>query len=96
MNPQTRIAELTALLNRYAREYYTLDAPSVPDAEYDRLFRELEALEAAHPAFRLPEKARIILKAAALQRQPEKRFQAAFVVFWGAARFQAACFCRLV
>ena len=55
MNPQTRIAELTALLNRYAREYYTLDAPSVPDAEYDRLFRELEALEAAHPAFRLPE-----------------------------------------
>ena len=31
MNPQARIAELTALLNRYAREYYTLDAPSVPD-----------------------------------------------------------------
>lgn len=55
MNPQTRIAKLTALLNRYAREYYTLDAPSVPDAEYDRLFRELEVLEAAHPAFRLPE-----------------------------------------
>ena len=42
-------------LNRYAREYYTLDAPSVPDAEYDRLYRELEALEAEYPQFRLPE-----------------------------------------
>lgn len=43
-----KIQDLTALLNRYAYEYYTLDAPTVPDAEYDRLFRELEALEAAH------------------------------------------------
>ncbi len=50
-----RIRELTALLNRYAHEYYTLDAPSVPDAEYDRLYRELEALEAAHPEARLPD-----------------------------------------
>ena len=50
-----RIRTLTDTLNRYAYEYYTLDAPSVPDAEYDRLFRELEALEAAHPALRLPE-----------------------------------------
>ncbi|MCF7521414.1 NAD-dependent DNA ligase LigA [Neisseria sp. ZJ106] len=50
-----RIDELTAQLNRYAYEYYTLDAPSVPDAEYDRLFRELEALEAAYPEYRLPD-----------------------------------------
>ncbi|UOO82681.1 NAD-dependent DNA ligase LigA [Uruburuella testudinis] len=50
-----RIRALTEQLNRYAYEYYTLDAPSVPDAEYDLLFRELEALEAAHPALRLPE-----------------------------------------
>ncbi|MDO1510556.1 MULTISPECIES: NAD-dependent DNA ligase LigA [unclassified Neisseria] len=50
-----RIQELTEQLNRYAYEYYTLDAPTVPDAEYDRLFRELEALEAAHPDLRLPE-----------------------------------------
>ena len=32
--------------------YYVLDAPSIPDAEYDRLFRELEAIEAAHPELR--------------------------------------------
>ena len=50
-----RIRQLTDTLNRYAYEYYTLDAPSVPDAEYDILFRELEALEAAHPDLRLPE-----------------------------------------
>ena len=55
MNPADHIRELTAELNRYAHEYYTLDAPSVPDAEYDRLFRQLEALEAAHPDSRLPE-----------------------------------------
>ncbi|WP_373741324.1 NAD-dependent DNA ligase LigA [Neisseria sp.] len=51
----TRIRELTDLLNRYAHEYYTLDAPSVPDAEYDRLFRELEALELAHPDLKQPD-----------------------------------------
>ena len=54
-NTARRIQELTEQLNRYAYEYYTLDAPTVPDAEYDRLFRELEALQAAHPDLRLPE-----------------------------------------
>ena len=37
------------MLNQYAHEYYVLDNPSVPDSEYDRLYRELEELEAAHP-----------------------------------------------
>ena len=56
MNPTAqRIKHLTALLNRYAYEYYTLDAPSVPDAEYDKLFRELEALELNHPELKLPD-----------------------------------------
>ena len=55
MNETARIQTLTEQLNRYAYEYYTLDNPSVPDAEYDRLFRELEALEAAHPELRLPD-----------------------------------------
>lgn len=49
-----RAAQLTALLERYNHEYYVLDAPTVPDAEYDRLFRELQALEAAWPALRTP------------------------------------------
>ncbi|GAA5160223.1 NAD-dependent DNA ligase LigA [Viridibacterium curvum] len=47
-----RAAELRDTLHRYAHAYYTLDAPLVPDAEYDRLFRELQAIEAAHPALR--------------------------------------------
>lgn len=56
MNPTAQhIRHLTDLLNRYAYEYYTLDAPSVPDAEYDRLFRELEALELNHPELKLPD-----------------------------------------
>ena len=53
--PAQRIRHLTDLLNRYAYEYYTLDAPSVPDAEYDKLFRELEALELNHPELKLPD-----------------------------------------
>lgn len=48
-------ARLRALLERYNHEYYVLDAPSVPDAEYDRLFRELQALEQSHPALVTPE-----------------------------------------
>lgn len=47
-----RAADLRELLSRYNREYYELDQPSVPDAEYDRLFRELVALEAAHEELR--------------------------------------------
>ncbi|MFM8501742.1 MAG: NAD-dependent DNA ligase LigA, partial [Fluviibacter sp.] len=45
-----RIDELRGLLDRYAHAYYVCDAPELPDAEYDRLFRELENLEAANPA----------------------------------------------
>lgn len=52
---QQKIQTLTAQLNQYAHEYYTLDAPTLPDSEYDRLYRELEALEAEYPQFRLPE-----------------------------------------
>ena len=44
-----RAAELRTQLNHHAHQYYTLDAPQIPDAEYDRLFQELQALEAEHP-----------------------------------------------
>jgi DNA ligase (NAD+) len=44
-----RAAQLRQTLHRHAHLYYTLDAPELPDAEYDRLFHELQALEAAHP-----------------------------------------------
>ncbi len=39
-------------LHRFAHAYYTLDAPLVPDAEYDRLFVELQALEAEYPSLK--------------------------------------------
>ncbi len=44
-----RVHELRAQLQRHAHHYYVLDAPEIPDAEYDRLFQELQAIEAAHP-----------------------------------------------
>ncbi|ABO65640.1 NAD-dependent DNA ligase LigA [Geobacillus thermodenitrificans] len=44
-----RAAELRELLNRYGYEYYVLDRPSVPDAEYDRLMQELIAIEKQYP-----------------------------------------------
>ena len=40
------IAQLRACIARHDYEYYVLDAPTVPDSEYDRLFRSLQALEA--------------------------------------------------
>ena len=46
------LAELTQLrhlLHEHAHRYHVLDAPTIPDAEYDRLFRALQAIEAAHP-----------------------------------------------
>lgn len=42
-------------IERLNHAYYVLDEPLVPDAEYDSLFRELEALEAAHPELRVSE-----------------------------------------
>jgi DNA ligase (NAD+) len=47
--------ELHRVLHQHAHRYYVLDDPSVPDAEYDRLFRELQALEAAHPELLTPD-----------------------------------------
>jgi DNA ligase (NAD+) len=48
-SPAERAAELRAQLHHHAHRYYTLDDPQIPDAEYDRLFRELQAIEGAHP-----------------------------------------------
>jgi DNA ligase (NAD+) len=44
-----RLLALREQLHAHGHAYYVLDAPTVPDAEYDRLFRELQTLEAAHP-----------------------------------------------
>ena len=53
--PAVRAAQLREQLHHHAHLYYTLDAPVLPDAEYDRLFRELQALEAAHPELLSPD-----------------------------------------
>ena len=51
----TEIDELITQLLHHAHQYYVLDAPEVPDAEYDRLFRRLQELEAAHPHWVRPD-----------------------------------------
>jgi DNA ligase (NAD+) len=50
-----RAAQLREQLLHHARAYYTLDAPEIPDAEYDVLFQELQAIEAAHPDLLTPD-----------------------------------------
>ena len=49
------VAQLRAALHHHAHQYYVLDEPQVPDAEYDRLFRELQAIEEAHPELITPD-----------------------------------------
>lgn len=53
--PAARAAELRRILERANHAYYVLDKPELSDAEFDRLFRELQALEAAHPDLRAPD-----------------------------------------
>lgn len=52
MQPIERARELRAELEKHNYQYYVLDAPEISDADYDRLFRELQALEAANPELR--------------------------------------------
>ena len=54
-SPQARIERLRAELERHNHAYYVLDAPTVPDAEYDRLFLALQQLESTHPEYASPE-----------------------------------------
>lgn len=49
MDVESRIAQLRNALEKYNYQYYVLDAPTIPDAEYDNLFRELQTLERQHP-----------------------------------------------
>jgi DNA ligase (NAD+) len=50
-----RALDLRTRLHAHAHRYYVLDDPQIPDAEYDRLFNELQALELAHPALQSPD-----------------------------------------
>jgi DNA ligase (NAD+) len=55
MSVAARIAQLRAEIERHNHAYYVLDAPTVPDAEYDKLFRELQVLETQHPELLTPD-----------------------------------------
>jgi DNA ligase (NAD+) len=55
MTDAARAAELRRRIERANHLYYVADQPDIPDAEYDRLFRELQALEAAHPELAVPD-----------------------------------------
>lgn len=53
--PAAQAAALRERLHHLAHAYYVQDAPEVPDAEYDRLFQQLQTLEAEHPTLRTPD-----------------------------------------
>ncbi len=55
MTPEERAQWLRAEINRHNYQYYVLDEPLIPDAEYDRLLRELQQLEARHPELITPD-----------------------------------------
>ncbi len=54
-SPAERAAWLRTELDAHAHRYYVLDEPTIPDSEYDKLFRELQAIEAAHPELLTPD-----------------------------------------
>ena len=54
-NPAERAAHLRDAVRHHQYQYYVLDAPELSDAEFDALFRELQALEEAHPELRTPD-----------------------------------------
>ena len=66
-------ARLREQLERANRAYYEHDAPEISDEEYDRLFRELQALEASHPALRVPDSPTLRVGGAAAEYLPKAR-----------------------
>ncbi len=70
---EARAAWLRAELERHNRAYYLLDSPTIPDAEYDRLFRELQDLEAGFPELLTPDSPTQRVGAAPLKVFPAHR-----------------------
>ena len=68
-----RAAWLRAELDRHNHAYYVLDAPSIPDAEYDKLFRELQGLEAEYPELLSADSPTQRVGAAPLKEFPPRR-----------------------
>ena len=55
-----RVDELRSEINEHNYRYYVLDAPVISDAQYDKLLRELQELESAHPALITPDSPNIL------------------------------------
>ena len=71
-----RAAELRRLIDQANHAYYVADAPTIPDAEYDVLFRELQALELAHPELQAPDSPTLRVgadPASVLAKHPHRR-----------------------
>jgi DNA ligase (NAD+) len=66
-----RAAELRSQLEKASHEYHVLDRPSLPDAEYDKLFRELQAIEKEHPELRTPDSPTLRVGATPLSAFPK-------------------------
>ena len=73
--PRQRIAELREQINYHNYRYYVLDDPEIPDAEYDRLLRELQRLEAEHPELVTPDSPTQRVGAAPLKEFREVRHE---------------------
>ena len=68
MTPKARVAQLRAQLEDANARYYQLDEPSITDAEYDALLRELAELETKHPQLRAPDSPTLRVGAPPLER----------------------------
>jgi DNA ligase (NAD+) len=69
----SRAAALREQLHHHGHQYYVLDAPTIPDAEYDRLFKELQTLEAAHPELLTPDSPTLRIGGGVLDKFPSAR-----------------------
>jgi DNA ligase (NAD+) len=76
MSLEKKVKTLRQEIERHNRRYYVEDAPEVTDAEYDALFRELQELEASHPALRTPDSPTQRVGAAPLAEFGEVRHRA--------------------
>jgi DNA ligase (NAD+) len=70
-DPARRAEELRKTLDNASHEYYVLDRPSMSDAEYDKLFRELQELEREHPELRTPDSPTLRIGAAPISAFPK-------------------------
>ena len=68
---ERRAAELRKTLGRASHEYYVLDRPSMSDADYDKLFRELQQIEREHPELRTPDSPTLRVGAAPISAFPK-------------------------